>query len=191
MVRNNQFHLSESLRAVGQIPLVFSGEFFELGRMLPLPGAITSQLDKASIIRLTTSFLKMRQVFPDGRIFFFSFLVTYKYFSLSRPNCKIISEENFWKGYWSRIQQFWLRNGQKSPRKKIVFFCLLGSPGVLSFQSWICQQNQTAGRYVLVVDLAISNPASTMQLGAGFNIQQIHVRLLPCTIPYPVQSYMY
>eukprot|EP00090_Calanus_glacialis_P013498 TRINITY_DN22185_c0_g1_i1.p1 TRINITY_DN22185_c0_g1~~TRINITY_DN22185_c0_g1_i1.p1 ORF type:complete len:626 (-),score=99.82 TRINITY_DN22185_c0_g1_i1:177-2054(-) len=43
-----------------------NGEFFELGRMLPLPGAITSQLDKASIIRLTTSFLKMRQVFPDG-----------------------------------------------------------------------------------------------------------------------------
>ena len=34
--------------------------------MLPLPGAITSQLDKASIIRLTTSFLKMRQVFPEG-----------------------------------------------------------------------------------------------------------------------------
>ena len=30
--------------------------------MLPLPSAITSQLDKASIIRLTTSFLKMRQV---------------------------------------------------------------------------------------------------------------------------------
>ena len=44
-----------------------SGEFFELGRMLPLPGAITSQLDKASIIRLTTSFLKMRQVFPEGK----------------------------------------------------------------------------------------------------------------------------
>jgi len=43
-----------------------NGEFFELGRMLPLPGAITSQLDKASIIRLTTSFLRMRQVFPEG-----------------------------------------------------------------------------------------------------------------------------
>ena len=67
-----------------------NGEFFELGRLLPLPAAITSQLDKvthpatciihrkiknkkyldslvqASIIRLTTSFLKMRQVFPEG-----------------------------------------------------------------------------------------------------------------------------
>jgi hypothetical protein len=43
-----------------------NGEFFELGRMLPLPGAITSQLDKASIIRLTTAFLRMRQVFPEG-----------------------------------------------------------------------------------------------------------------------------
>ncbi|XP_040574313.1 single-minded homolog 2 isoform X1 [Lepeophtheirus salmonis] len=43
-----------------------NGEFFELGKLLPLPSAITSQLDKASIIRLTTSYLRMRQVFPDG-----------------------------------------------------------------------------------------------------------------------------
>ncbi|MGH0146252.1 UNVERIFIED_CONTAM: hypothetical protein FKN15_008006 [Acipenser sinensis] len=28
-------------------------EFFELAKMLPLPGAITSQLDKASVIRLS------------------------------------------------------------------------------------------------------------------------------------------
>ena len=48
-----------------------NGEFFELGRLLPLPPAITSQLDKASIIRLTTSFLKMRQVFPEGENFSF------------------------------------------------------------------------------------------------------------------------
>ncbi len=41
-------------------------EFFELGKLLPLPAAITSQLDKASVIRLTTSYLRMRQVFPDG-----------------------------------------------------------------------------------------------------------------------------
>ncbi len=41
-------------------------EFYELGKLLPLPNAITSQLDKASVIRLTTSYLKMRQVFPDG-----------------------------------------------------------------------------------------------------------------------------
>lgn len=43
-----------------------NAEFFELAKLLPLPSAITSQLDKASIIRLTTSYLKMRQVFPDG-----------------------------------------------------------------------------------------------------------------------------
>uniref|UniRef100_A0AAG5DXE2 BHLH domain-containing protein n=1 Tax=Anopheles atroparvus TaxID=41427 RepID=A0AAG5DXE2_ANOAO len=35
-------------------------EFLELAKLLPLPTAITSQLDKASIIRLTTSYLKMR-----------------------------------------------------------------------------------------------------------------------------------
>ncbi|PSN55283.1 Single-minded 1 [Blattella germanica] len=43
-----------------------NAEFLELAKMLPLPSAITSQLDKASIIRLTTSYLKMRHVFPDG-----------------------------------------------------------------------------------------------------------------------------
>uniref|UniRef100_A0A182NNT3 Single-minded n=1 Tax=Anopheles dirus TaxID=7168 RepID=A0A182NNT3_9DIPT len=41
-------------------------EFLELANLLPLPNAITSQLDKASIIRLTTSYLKMRQIFPEG-----------------------------------------------------------------------------------------------------------------------------
>lgn len=44
-----------------------NGEFGELAKLLPLPAAITSQLDKASIIRLTSSYLKMRAVFPDGR----------------------------------------------------------------------------------------------------------------------------
>uniref|UniRef100_A0A8C9R915 SIM bHLH transcription factor 1 n=1 Tax=Scleropages formosus TaxID=113540 RepID=A0A8C9R915_SCLFO len=43
-----------------------NSEFYELAKMLPLPSAITSQLDKASIIRLTTSYLKMRIVFPEG-----------------------------------------------------------------------------------------------------------------------------
>ncbi|TKS75563.1 Single-minded -like protein 1 [Collichthys lucidus] len=42
-----------------------NSEFYELAKMLPLPSAITSQLDKASIIRLTTSYLKMRIVFPQ------------------------------------------------------------------------------------------------------------------------------
>lgn len=44
-----------------------NGEFYELAKLLPLPSAITSQLDKASIIRLTTSYLKMRAVFPEGK----------------------------------------------------------------------------------------------------------------------------
>ncbi|XP_069058635.1 single-minded homolog 2 [Pleurodeles waltl] len=43
-----------------------NGEFYELAKLLPLPAAITAQLDKASIIRLTTSYLKMRAVFPEG-----------------------------------------------------------------------------------------------------------------------------
>ncbi|XP_072178634.1 uncharacterized protein [Diadema setosum] len=43
-----------------------NAEFFELAKLLPLPSAITTQLDKASIIRLTTSYLKMRALFPDG-----------------------------------------------------------------------------------------------------------------------------
>uniref|UniRef100_A0A668T7V2 SIM bHLH transcription factor 1b n=1 Tax=Oreochromis aureus TaxID=47969 RepID=A0A668T7V2_OREAU len=42
-----------------------NSEFYELAKLLPLPSAITSQLDKASIIRLTTSYLKMRVVFPE------------------------------------------------------------------------------------------------------------------------------
>uniref|UniRef100_A0A3Q4GXK9 Neuronal PAS domain protein 1 n=1 Tax=Neolamprologus brichardi TaxID=32507 RepID=A0A3Q4GXK9_NEOBR len=37
-----------------------NGEFYELAKLLPLPAAITSQLDKASIIRLTSSYLRMR-----------------------------------------------------------------------------------------------------------------------------------
>lgn len=45
-----------------------NSEFYELAKMLPLPSAITSQLDKASIIRLTTSYLKMRIVFPQGKL---------------------------------------------------------------------------------------------------------------------------
>ncbi|NWI63443.1 SIM2 protein, partial [Todus mexicanus] len=45
-----------------------NGEFYELAKLLPLPSAITSQLDKASIIRLTTSYLKMRAVFPEGKL---------------------------------------------------------------------------------------------------------------------------
>ena len=36
-------------------------QFDELAKMLPLPDAITSQLDKASIVRLTISYLSMKE----------------------------------------------------------------------------------------------------------------------------------
>lgn len=41
-------------------------EFYELAKMLPLPPAITSQLDKASIIRLTISYLKIGEFSSQG-----------------------------------------------------------------------------------------------------------------------------
>ncbi|XP_061424289.1 neuronal PAS domain-containing protein 3-like [Lethenteron reissneri] len=41
-------------------------EFYELGKMLPLPGAITGQLDKASLVRLTISHLRMRDFAAHG-----------------------------------------------------------------------------------------------------------------------------
>lgn len=42
-------------------------EFLELSKLLPLPSSITSQLDKASIIRLTSSYLRIRSAFPSGK----------------------------------------------------------------------------------------------------------------------------
>ena len=51
-----------------------NAEFFELAKLLPLPSAITTQLDKASIIRLSTSYLKMRALFPEGKFETFFFL---------------------------------------------------------------------------------------------------------------------
>lgn len=41
-------------------------EFYELAKLLPLPAAITSQLDKASIIRLSISYLRMRDFALQG-----------------------------------------------------------------------------------------------------------------------------
>ena len=41
-------------------------EFYELAKMLPLPSAITSQLDKASIIRLTIAYLRLRDFAASG-----------------------------------------------------------------------------------------------------------------------------
>jgi len=42
-------------------------EFYELAKLLPLPSAITSQLDKASIVRLTISYLKLREFSLNGQ----------------------------------------------------------------------------------------------------------------------------
>lgn len=50
-------------------------EFDELSKLLPLPCATKSQLDKASIIRLTTSYLKLRQTFPNGEFFFYNIFI--------------------------------------------------------------------------------------------------------------------
>ena len=48
-------------------------EFAELAKMLPLPQAISTQLDKASIIRLTASYLKLRHVLPESKHFICKF----------------------------------------------------------------------------------------------------------------------
>ena len=44
-----------------------NAQFDELAKLLPLPPAITSQLDKASIVRLTISYLNMKQFGKRGR----------------------------------------------------------------------------------------------------------------------------
>ncbi|KAM5209674.1 neuronal PAS domain-containing protein 1 isoform 1-T2 [Hipposideros larvatus] len=41
-------------------------EFFELAKLLPLPGAISSQLDKASIVRLSVTYLRLRRFAASG-----------------------------------------------------------------------------------------------------------------------------
>lgn len=41
-------------------------QYIELAKLLPLPESITSQLDKASVIRLTISFLNYRELFGKG-----------------------------------------------------------------------------------------------------------------------------
>ena len=43
-----------------------NSEFEQLGRLLPLSSAISSQLDKASIIRQTISYLKLHNMYPAG-----------------------------------------------------------------------------------------------------------------------------
>ena len=41
-------------------------EFYELAKMLPLPMAITSQLDKASVIKLSIAFLNLKNFTANG-----------------------------------------------------------------------------------------------------------------------------
>lgn len=43
-----------------------NAEFYELAQLLPLPPAITGQLDKASVVRLTIAYLRLRQVCIDA-----------------------------------------------------------------------------------------------------------------------------
>lgn len=45
-----------------------NAEFEALKRSLPLPAVITGQLDKASAIRLTASYLRLRKVFKEGKL---------------------------------------------------------------------------------------------------------------------------
>lgn len=68
-------------------------EFGELGKLLPLPTVITQQLDKASVIRLTTSYLKMRQVFPDGKhcLVYISNSVWVFWLRMHHPRLRILS----------------------------------------------------------------------------------------------------
>jgi len=54
-----------------------NAQFDELAKLLPLPSAITSQLDKASIVRLTISYLNMKQFGKRGNIEIVSFLFWY------------------------------------------------------------------------------------------------------------------
>lgn len=60
-------------------------EFDELSKLLPLPSATKSQLDKASIIRLTTSYLRLRQTFPNGEIYFMLFFLDTNFRICHRP----------------------------------------------------------------------------------------------------------
>ena len=41
-------------------------ELSDLASQLPLPVTVATQLDKASVIRLATAYLKLRKLFPHG-----------------------------------------------------------------------------------------------------------------------------
>ena len=56
-------------------------QYEALAKLLPLPEAISSQLDKASVIRLTISFLKYKEMI-GGKLF--GFVLFYHYFTISQ-----------------------------------------------------------------------------------------------------------
>ena len=58
--------------------LIFAGEFFELGRMLPLPAAITSQLDKEPEIIPFFCYLFL-MLFEQPSYFYFIISTIYEY----------------------------------------------------------------------------------------------------------------
>lgn len=67
-------------------------EFLELAKLLPVPAALTGQMDKASVIRLTTSYLKMRALFPNGTI-------TNIYIYIYRKSLTLISRKRSYSIY--------------------------------------------------------------------------------------------
>ena len=42
--------------------------FTEMAKLLPLPNSVTSQLDKASIMRLTIGFLKLKSLLDNSKL---------------------------------------------------------------------------------------------------------------------------
>lgn len=58
--------------------------FFQLAQELPLPHSVSSSLDKASIMRLTISYLRMRKLLNTGQCLHY-ILHTTVYCNLRRP----------------------------------------------------------------------------------------------------------
>ncbi|XP_068689163.1 uncharacterized protein [Montipora foliosa] len=81
-----------------------NAQFDELAKLLPLPSAITSQLDKASIVRLTISYLNMKQ------------------FNIHKQS----------KGYGNRSSDSFLSESSTSPPSDADVDILFGSPGIPS-----------------------------------------------------------
>lgn len=57
--------------------------FYELAQQLPLPHSVTSNLDKASIMRLTISYLRMRKLLNTGQYLEVCGVLTMETYSIS------------------------------------------------------------------------------------------------------------